>query len=222
MHESLKVPLEKIHFIPLGADIELFSPDVEKRERFRKTLGLAFEDVIIIYTGKLLPSKRVHDLLMASQNIIKKNKNCKIILVGEGPESYMEKLERIADTLGIRKNVYIFKTLHRTELPKFYNAADIAVWPGAFSISIIEAMACGLPIIIAKSDWTSHYLEYENGYSFIAGDIPTLSSLLLTLVKDYEKRKILGIRSRRLVVDKLNWDIITEKYISTYRSLIKV
>jgi len=220
--KNMNIPQKKVYFIPLAADHELFKPNNSRREKTRSRLGLLPEDVVAIYTGKFLPSKRIHDLLIASKPIIKENRRFKILLVGDGPEDYKEKLKSIIGELGITNNVLVIKTVHRSELPNFYNAADFAVWPGTFSISIIEAMACGLPIIIAKSDWASHYLEYENGYSFKAGDIYNLSSLLLTLVNDDKARRRMGMRSRKLVEDKLNWNAIVNKYIGVYESVMEI
>jgi phosphatidylinositol alpha-1,6-mannosyltransferase len=156
--------------------------------------------------------------LLASKSIIQEKKNFKVLLVGNGPFTYTKRLKLLTKELGIENNVLIHKAVHREVLPSFFNAADIAVWPGSFSISIIEAMACNLPIAIAKSDWTSHYLEYENGYSFKAGDINGLRSILLKLVNNPELRKTMGTRSRKLVEDKLNWNVIAMAYINAYRN----
>jgi len=218
--ETLGVPSSKVHFIPLGAEVELFKPDSSQREKSRALLGLLPEDVAAIYTGKFLSSKRLHDLLIASKSVIGQYNNFKLVFVGDGSPSYKARLEFIIKKLGIDKNVIMLKTVHRTKLPSFYNAADFAVWPGAFSISIVEAMACGLPIIIAKSDWTSHYLEYENGYSFRAGNTNSLSLLLLRLVENSALRKSMGAGSRKLVEDKLSWDIITREYLDVYRKIV--
>lgn len=215
---SLKIPSSKIQFIPLGADSELFKPDPIQRDNTRKLLGLRPDDVVVIYTGKFLPDKRINDLLLASKSIIQEKKNFKVLLVGYGPLSYTKRLKLFIKELGIENNVLIHKAVHREALPSFFNAADIAVWPGSFSISIVEAMACNLPIAIAKSDWTSHYLEYENGYSFKVGDIDGLRSILLKLVNDPELRKTMGTRSRKLVEDKLNWNVIAMAYINAYRN----
>jgi len=218
--EALEVSPSRVHFIPLGADVELFRPDQGQREKTKKLLGLLPEDVVAIYTGKFLPSKRIHDLLVASKPVIEQRKDFKLVLVGDGPPSYKERLEFLIKKLGIENNVLIMKTVHRTELPNFYNAADFAVWPGTFSISIVEALACGLPVIIAKSDWTSHYLEYENGYSFKAGETSTLSSLFLRLVQDWEIRKYMGKMSQKLVEEKLSWDKITNQYLEVYEKVL--
>lgn len=221
LRDSVRFQGSRIHFVPLGADHILFKPDLNKREETRRLIGVSPEDVVAIYTGKFLPSKRIHDLLVASKPIIEQHNNLKLVLIGDGPSSYTDRLKSLIKKLGIDNNVLVLKTVHRTELPNFYNAADLAVWPGTFSISIIEAMACGLPVIIARSDWTSHYLEYENGYSFQAGDTGDLCSILLRLVEDSELRKSMGARSQKLVEDKLNWDAIAKEYVKIYRECSK-
>lgn len=220
LRNSLKIPSSKIFFVPLGADHRLFKPDSRERAETRAFLGISPDDIVAIYTGKFVPSKRVHDLLAASKAVINRYENLKILLVGDGPASYKERLKLLMGRLGISRNVFTVKTVHRTKLRRLYNAADFAIWPGTFSISIIEAMACGLPVIIAKSNWTSHYLEYKNGFSFRAGDLTTLISLLSKLIQDNELRRFMREQSRRLVEDKLNWDNITKQHVEIYRSVL--
>lgn len=218
--QTLKIPQSKVHFIPLGADTRLFRPDRDKRKKTRDFLGLLPDDIVAIYTGKIQPSKCIHDLLRASKVIVDQKESFKILLVGDGDLHYQKELRILIGKLGINNNVTFVRTVHRKKLPDFYNAADLAVWPGSFSISIIEAMACGLPTILAESDWTSHYLEYENGFSFRAGDVTTLTSLLLELVQDNGLRRFMGDRGRRLVEDKLNWDKISNQYIDIYEKVV--
>lgn len=210
----------KVHLIPLGADVGPFKSSVHKREKARNAMGISSNDIVAIYTGKFLPEKRIDDFLVASKTVIRKYPIFKLVLVGDGPLPYRAKIDSLIKHLEIENNVSIVKTVNRKELPDFYNAADFAVWPGTFSISIIEAMACGLPIIIAKSDWTSHYLEYKNGYSFKAGDINHLSSIMLRLSLDGGLRKSMGFGSRKLVEDKLNWDTIATQYNAVYTKVI--
>lgn len=210
----------KVRFIPLGADTELFKPNKGERERKRKTLGASEDDVVAIYSGKFLPEKRIHDLLVASKPVIEQYGTFKLLLVGDGPESYKDQLKFLTKRLEIDDNVMTVKMVHRTGLPSFYNAADFAVWPGTFSISIIEAMACGLPIVITQSKWTKHYFERMTGFSFKEGDVNQLSQLLSKLVSDPKLRKSMAKESRRLVDDKLNWDCINQQYLAVYNSCL--
>jgi glycosyltransferase involved in cell wall biosynthesis len=217
---KLGISHEKINLIPLGADAGLFRPDTKEKEHCRRFLGLTDENLVAVYTGKILPEKRIDDLLLASKKVIDKFSNFRLLLVGNGPSDYLGKLNSLIEKIGIKKHVITMKMVNRLDLPTFYNAADIAIWPGTFSISIVEAMSCGLPVIIAESNWTKHNLAYQNGYSFKAGDINRLSSILIELSADNTSRKSMGQRSRRLVEDKLSWDKIAIQYTSLYSKVL--
>jgi glycosyltransferase involved in cell wall biosynthesis len=217
---KLDIPCTKVNLIPLGADTSLFRPDQQAKIANKTLLGISHEDVVAIYTGKILPEKKIHDLLIATKSVMKQIKGFKVLLVGDGPASYLEYLNTLVDELKIRKNVIMIKMVHRTKLANYYNAADFAVWPGTFSISIVEAMSSGLPIVIAESEWTEHNLDYQNGYSFKAGDIDRLSTILVELSSNEALRELMSIRSRKLVEDKLSWDKIADKYNQVYAQII--
>jgi glycosyltransferase involved in cell wall biosynthesis len=218
---SLKYPKSKIFFVPLGADHELFKPNLQARLKTRALLGLSDNDVVAIHTGKLLPHRRLSDLLIASKSVIEQFPNFKIVFVGKGSPSYERVLKSLVAELRIERNFIKLEPVHRIHLNDFYNAADFAVWPGGFSISMIEAMSSGLPLIIPKSDWTKHYLEYSNGFSFRAGDVGALSSLLRLMVENQELRESLAARSRKLIEDKLNWNSIAKKHIEIYNKCLE-
>lgn len=219
-HEEFDIELSKIHFIPLAANSELFKFSSNARSKARSLLGIGEGDVIAIYTGKLLPHKRIDTLLYSSAPLIKTHNNLRILLVGEGPDKYVNYLKKIIDKLNIGHHIILHKTVHRTELPSFYSAATFAVWPGHHSISIIEAMSVGLPIIVPRAKWTNHLLEYQNGLDFVEGDIKGLRMCIQTLLEDEELRRNMGYRSRKLVEDKLNWTSIAMKYLEAYQMAI--
>ena len=213
---NLHISKKRIIFIPLGADNELFRFNLQKRKKAREYLQLNHQDIVAIYTGKLLPHKGVDLLLYASAPIIKTYKNFKVLIVGKGSKEYEKYLKKLIDQLDIGSNVVFHDWVHRTELPNFFNAADFAVWPAHHSISIIEAMSTGLPVIIPKSKWTSHLLKYNNGLTFSQGNIVELHNCIKFMLINSELRERMGMRSRELVDKELNWKIIAKKYLRIY------
>ena len=103
-----------------------------------------------------------------------------------------------------------------SKLPDYYNASDIAVWPGLSSISIIEAASTGLPLIISNYPIETYSIEYRNGYSFEIGNEVQLRNLLAILIYNNNKRDEMGTKSRKLVEDKLNWSNIADLYVESY------
>jgi len=218
------IPSSSVHIVPLGADDELFAQDANMRRLMRRRFGILEDDVVIIYTGKILPAKDI-DVLIKSMGALPPElfRKIRIMIVGNGLADYLKYINRLINAINVRKSVVMIPTVDHNELPKYYNAADIAVWPGAPSISIVEAMSTGLPIIIAgyprpREDAydTTHLLANGNGLSFQRRSISELSSCIMKLTSDERLRKEMGRRSRKLVEEKLSWRKIAEQYLKIY------
>jgi glycosyltransferase involved in cell wall biosynthesis len=228
LQENMKITSNNYRLIPLGADMDLFVHNSLKRNEIRRFLGLSEDDVLIVYSGKILPDKDIKELILAMASLRKIRKNIHLIIVGSGPHSYMDEISRILCRHGLSDRVHFYPPVKRTKLADFYSAADIGVWPGSPSNSIIEAMSTGLPIIIAgyhppRHDAydTSHLLEYDNGLSFQRGKINELESCLEKMAISKFMRMDMGLKSRRLVEEKLNWHKIAENTLNLYSSILK-
>jgi len=207
---------QKIRVIPLGADSELFKFDAKARNRVRNTLGLSAEDVIVVYSGKIIQSKELHILVKAIAPIIRQNCNVKLLIVGKGNSSYIEYLKELCLNLKILNNVIFYPWVHRTRLRDIYSASDIAVWPGGPSISIVEAASVSLPVIVKRSAITKYVIQYQNGFTFERENIDELREHLRILIYDEKLRKDMGCKSRLLVEQKLNWGSVTIQYLDAY------
>lgn len=219
LSDNLNIDQSKIHFIPLGADSSLFYPDHSKRLIMRENLGIEQNTVVAIYTGKIFPHKRIDTLLTACAPLLKAY-DFKLLLVGAGPKEYLEYLKGLIGRQQISDSVLFHQWIHRTDLPNYYNLADFAVWPGHHSISILEAMSTGLPVIIPKSKWLNHLLEYANGFEYSEGDVEELRTCVKKLVLDEKTRTAMGHRSRKLIEDKLNWNTIAKTYLDLYQKIV--
>jgi len=210
----------QIQVIPLGAESVVFSTNMLKRRRTRRKLGIRKEDVLIIYAGKLIPEKDLEILIHAAAPIINKYENVKILLIGSGSKEYIKNLLRLIESYNINRNVLFLPFQHKRTLPEYYNAGDIGVWPGQDSITIVEAMATGLPVILPRSDRNIHYLEYNNGFNFKRGNSSKLQDCLEKLVLNPDLRQQMGLRSSKLVEEKLSWDVITKQTLALYERVI--
>jgi len=230
LQEKLEVLPQNIELIPLGADMDLFKYDSFKRGEIRKSLELSDGNVLIVYSGKMLPEKDITTLILAVASLPDRTKNrVRILLVGSGPNFYTEEVSRLACRHELSGSVHFHPPVHRKRLSEFYSAADIGVWPGSPSNSIIEAMSAGLPIIIAgyrtlrhDAHDTSNLLEYHNGLSFVKGSAKELAACIEKLVEDEKLRCGMGVKSRKLVEDKLNWGTIARKTLEAYQRVMSV
>jgi glycosyltransferase involved in cell wall biosynthesis len=221
--EEFGVAPERIELIPLGADMDLFTHDPSMRKEIRSLLGIADNDVLLVYSGKIVPEKDLSTLIRAVALLpLRTRKRVKMLFVGSGPKRYIDEITRIAKEHGILDKMILRPPVPRTELPVFYSAADVGVWPGIPSNSIIEAMSSSLPIIIVdyssrRHEYdTSGFLENENGLSFAEGSAKGLSSAVQRLADDGELRPNMGRRGRQLVEEKLNWKTISVMTTDAY------
>jgi len=224
LSKHFAVPGSSINIIPLGADNNLFVPNQKNRRLIRDNFGILDDEVLLIFAGRITPGKDI-DILIKSMKLIihDHSKKIKLMIIGNGPQKYLKYLREYISLKNIDNNIIFVSTVDRIELPKYYNAADIAVWPGNPAISLIEAMSTALPIIICKYPEkredafdTCHLLEYENGLSFYRGDYVALANCIIKLICDKDLREKMGNNSRKLVNDKLNWVCIAHKTLKIY------
>ena len=218
--QMFNIPHKKISIIPLGADHELFKFDTNARTKIRNLLGSSADDVVVVYSGKIIRSKELHVLIKAIAPIIKQNRKVKLLIVGKGELPYIGYLKELCLNLKISNNVIFHPWVHRTKLSDFYSASDIAVWPGGPSISIVEAASVGLPIIVKRSPITRYAIVYGNGFAFKHGKINEIRKYLEVLIYDDKLRREMGRKSRLLVEQKLNWKSIAIQYLNVYARIL--
>jgi len=212
LNTDFGIPVNKIEYIPLGADTELFKFDHGQRHNIRKRYGLQNDDILLLYTGKIVDSKGVRTLVEAFGRI-QNSKNVFLLMLGTGKEQYCS---RLLDMLGSSKRSRVFFTdfIPNKELVPFYNAADICVWGDTISVSMLEAMSCSRPIVGCNIPAFLERIEYNNGLSYEKGSASDLSQNLEKLIQNQELRLNMGKKGRKVVEDKFSWCRISEQFLT--------
>ena len=153
--EKLKYPEEKIEIVYPAVDHDVFKP-IEGKERIRKMLGLDEKEKIILYVGSEQPRQEFPALIKAFAEVKKQFRNVKLIKIGK-PQWDGAREENIGiareEGLEIGKDVKFIDYVSEGQLPLWYNAADVFVYPcsyAGFGIPPLEAMACGVPAITSN------------------------------------------------------------------------
>lgn len=188
-------------------------------ERFRPLKGRSSSDVMtFLYVGRLIPRKGVFDLIHAASRLPAKSK-WKIVLVGEGPDG--DSLKKLVRSLGLHKRVVFTGMVGHNRLVEYYQAADVFVLPShheSMSNAQLEAIACGLPVIVTKTGGTLLSVD-GNGLLVEVGDLDSLVGALLRLLEDRSLRREMGKRSREIALT-LNWESVAEEYFKVYTSVM--
>lgn len=174
---------ERCEVFPNGVDLSIFHPMEQAAARER--LRIEKEAFVVIFVGSFIERKGAHRLSKAIERI--QGKKVCSIFVGEG-----SKHPPFGDDI-----LFCGKVMH-DDLPLYLNAADVFALPSLSEgccNAIIEAMACGLPIISSDCDFNDGLLDDENSIRINPLDIIALSDAIVRLRDDEEIRHYMGGRS---------------------------
>ena len=166
-----------------------------------------FDRPSIIFVGRLQARKRVDWLLSACAEM---EFSPRLVIVGDGPER--EKLQALA------KEVYpaakFVGAKHGAELTPYFSQADLFVLPGTGGLAVQEAMAHGLPVIVAKGDGTQDDLvRAGNGWQIPPEDYGALVRVTREALSDVSRLRKMGAESLRIVTEEINIEKMVESFV---------
>jgi glycosyltransferase involved in cell wall biosynthesis len=186
-----------VRVISNGMDTMRFAPGPAD-EGLRARLGLD-KCPAVLYTGRLDPEKEMGNWLRAAAGVAKRT-DVQFIVGGEGTDR--ERLETLARDLGIEDRCHFVGYVSDSELPSLYRLADIYMMLAPVelqSISTLEAMATGLPVVAVEAGALPELVEPgRNGYLVEPGDWRSASDALATVLQDSALREMMGQASRRV------------------------
>ena len=210
----------RVLVIPNGVDIEVFRPHRDRR-RLRAEFGLPVNGLIVGNVARLDPVKNHTILFRALSRLRCIGMEVFLLLIGDGPER--ARLEREIREAGLTPWVHLLGQTDRVS--DLLNCMDIYVQPSfyeGFSNTVLEAMACGLPVVAARTGGTVDLLRAgENGYLFDPRDDEGLSMLLLAL-KDKARRQTMGMHARKQAIERFRLTTMTQGYEQMYRDLVSL
>jgi glycosyltransferase involved in cell wall biosynthesis len=217
LREELSIPGEQISLLSLGVDTERFAPDPAVGAAVRTELGIDPGRTLLIFAGNVEPTKDLETLVKAFARASRSRRDPPFLLVlGGGEETYLASLQTLAERLGIDKNVRFHGVVRHEELPAYYNAADVGVWPGKLGIANIEAVGTGLSIIVCDSEATRYLTAYDNGLVFPRGDIAALTDEIRRYLDDESLRAVHADRAFAYAHECLSWERIAERSVDIY------
>lgn len=162
----------------------LVKEEKESKGNLRDELGL--KDKVILHVGRLVPHKGVHLLFEAFHRITDMLQNASILMVGGGSEE--AKLKEYCQQKGLSDRVVFVGYKQPDELPEYYAAADLLVFPtlyDPFGLVVNEALASGLPVICSPFAGAADLIEEgKNGYVMDPRDTEKMASLLSNVLTD--------------------------------------
>ncbi len=195
-----------ITLLPGSVDPDHYAPS-SRRDAVRDELGAGPDVPLIGFMGRLIEDKGLATLADALNGI--RHLPWRLALVGEG--SYADAFARRIGTLGLQDRVAYPGYVPHTSAPDYLSAFDVLVipsetqpnWQEQFGRVIIEAMACGTPVVGSDSGEIPHLLETTGGgLIFPERNASALSRRLETILQDESLRKSLAKRGREVVIQE--------------------
>jgi glycosyltransferase involved in cell wall biosynthesis len=161
----------------------------------------------LIFVGRLQARKRVDLLLKACAELKAKPK---LTVVGDGPERVA--LEALAEK--IYPQAYFSGALFGQDLQEALTQADLFVLPGTGGLAVQQAMASGLPVIVARGDGTQEDLvSGGNGWLIAPDNAGALVNALQMALEEPEQLEQMGTRSYNLTVERFNLHSMRDQFI---------
>jgi glycosyltransferase involved in cell wall biosynthesis len=200
-----------VHIMPLGVDTDLFArAPLHSRRHSRAKLGIPDDTFVVVYVGKVIPDKRIEVLGLAVAQLNSLGRPAVGLVVGDADESYLHSLKSNFPHLMV-----VGGDVHEN-LPNYYAAADAAAWPAQESMAIFEAMAMGLPVVVADGTGVSRIVEVADaGCSYAIDDPNSLATALSSMDGDFGER--LGSQGRLYAERNLSWEVRATRYEELYR-----
>lgn len=152
-----KYHVEKdVRIVPTGIEVEKFFKEKFKKEEIdsiKKELGLKPNDFVVLYVGRLAEEKNIKLLLQAHENIIKKNKNIKLVVIGSGPD--LEHFIKWTIDKKLEQNIIFTNAIPWNEIPAYYQIADVFATASVTEtqgLTVIEAMSASKPVVCIRDD----------------------------------------------------------------------
>jgi 1,2-diacylglycerol 3-alpha-glucosyltransferase len=208
-----------IEVIPNGVDIDPFRTPLKKIPR--QQLGFDPTDIILTYMGRLGPEKNLAFLMRAFAGLAKTYDNVRLLVIGDGPER--DNLVDHARFMGILDRVTFTGMIPYQELPSYLTIADAFVTASVTEVhplSVIEAMAAGLPVVGIQSPGVSDTVE-DGVTGFLAPeeDLAVFTAKLTRMVVDGESRARMSQRAGE-AVESYSIKRTTETMIDYYQRLV--
>jgi glycosyltransferase involved in cell wall biosynthesis len=189
----------KLKILPRGLDTELFHP-ARRDSAFFEKFGASNGEVRLLYVGRISKEKDLDLLAAAYRRLRDEGLPVQLFVVGHGPYS-----EAFAKSL---PEAFFTGYLKGTELATAYASADVFVFPSTtdtFGNVILEAQACGLPVVVSDSGGPKELVENKaNGLITKSHDVEDFACALRALATDSALRERMGKSARNSIID-LSW-----------------
>jgi len=152
----------KVHAITNGFNASIFHP--QPKHAARRQLGIDADAKLVIYVGRLIESKGLRELVSAAGRLAGSDARFRLALVGDGV--MRDEIARLVRDAGLGERTLIPGGIPPTDVARWIAAADVLTlpsWSEGYPNVVVEALACGRPVVATDVGGTSEIVNETNG-----------------------------------------------------------
>jgi glycosyltransferase involved in cell wall biosynthesis len=203
----------RVHTIVNGFNTGVFG--LTQRAPARCRLGLAQEDRLIVYVGRLVPAKGLRELVEAFTSLQAEVAGCRLALVGDGP--MRGELQALIADARLALRITLTGGLPPQGVADWLGASDVLTlpsWSEGYPNVVVEALACGRPVVATDVGGTREIVREDNGILVPPRDVGALRAALAgALARRWDHAAIAAGMKR-------TWDDVAAETLSVCESVI--
>lgn len=214
------IPRDRTVCFPWGIELDLFRPDA-CANGLREQLG--WQGCKIIVSGRSF--ELIHGtmtFLEAMRQVLKRRDDARVLMLGDGPLRF--RVEGFIEEHGLGNRIHLAGRVPEEILPGHFVEADLYVSASqcdGSSISLLEAMGCGLATVVPNVGGNCEWVRNEvNGWLYPAGDADALATLTMHALDADITRREMGSINVRIVRERANWDLNFRKLLAVCNKLL--
>jgi len=209
--------------LPNGVDIHAFQPQPD-RQRLRESLSLPIDAQVVGFVAALDTAHHYKGLSILLRALAAQSfAGTYLLVVGDG--DLKEQYRHQVHELGIPERVVFYGAAGHEVLPSLYQACDVVTMPSlvpeSFGLVVIEALACGVPVIASDGPGVRSLLQHgSNGLLVEPGNVAMLAEAIRYLLQDDAARRRMGQLGRAKIKERYDWAQIGIQLETIYQDVL--
>lgn len=204
---------DHVHTIVNGFNTTVFGP--ADQAGARQSLGLGADDRIVVYVGRIVEAKGMRELVGAAQQLCRDDPRLRVVVIGDGVMK--AELEALIQSSGMAGCIRLTGGLEPHQVAQWICAADLLTlpsWSEGYPNVVVEALACGRPVVATDVGGTREIVNPENGLLIPRKDVVALQAALRqALDRRWDHAAIAAAMQR-------SWDDVAKETLAVCEALV--